>query len=577
LALILWLAVVFAHSVRGEVAADLAITNANVLTVDDHFSQAQAIAIRGEYIVAVGSNSAVVPLIGKGARVVDARGKMVLPGLCDSHTHTYRAAVSEFSGPLPVLKSLIDAFQFIRQKAANQPPGSWILLERVYPTRLKEGRLPTLAELDAAAPNNPVYWNCGPVSMANSKALQISHITRETPDPVPGQIVRDAAGEPTGLLRNAAQLLKFAASARQPTAAEQREAVKHIYHLYNRQGITSICERRTEFEAIDLFRDLERSGELTVRINCTRLMEPVPRQLETALTQLDEMVRGPDGYGHYGPTGVGDDWVRIGPLKVFLDGGVLIGTAFMREPWGCGQTYQITDPAYRGLLNVQPELLDALYLAAAKRGWRLTAHCTGEAAVDVLLDCYQNIQKEMDIRSRRFEICHANFQSAENFARCRQLGIVADMQPAWLYKDGASLLKTLGDRRMRWFEPLKSWFDNNLIIAGGSDHMVGLDSFDSTNPWNPWLGMWIALTRHTEQGGVLNPAECLTREQAIRFYTINGARINFDENKKGSLQPGKYADLIMVDRDLLQCPVDEIRDTKVMLTIVDGKVVWEKK
>ena len=143
LALILWLAVVFAHSVRGEVAADLAITNANVLTVDDHFSQAQAIAIRGEYIVAVGSNSAVVPLIGKGARVVDARGKMVLPGLCDSHTHTYRAAVSEFSGPLPVLKSLIDAFQFIRQKAANQPPGSWILLERVYPTRLKEGRLPT--------------------------------------------------------------------------------------------------------------------------------------------------------------------------------------------------------------------------------------------------------------------------------------------------------------------------------------------------------------------------------------------------------------------------------------------------
>jgi hypothetical protein len=497
--------------------------------------------------------------------------------LCDSHTHTYRAAVSEFSGPLPVLKSLIDAFQFIRQKAANQPPGSWILLERVYPTRLKEGRLPTLAELDAAAPNNPVYWNCGPVSMANSKALQISHITRETPDPVPGQIVRDAAGEPTGLLRNAAQLLKFAASARQPTAAEQREAVKHIYHLYNRQGITSICERRTEFEAIDLFRDLERSGELTVRINCTRLMEPVPRQLETALTQLDEMVRGPDGYGHYGPTGVVDDWVRIGPLKVFLDGGVLIGTAFMREPWGCGQTYQITDPAYRGLLNVQPELLDALYLAAAKRGWRLTAHCTGEAAVDVLLDCYQNIQKEMDIRSRRFEICHANFQSAENFARCRQLGIVADMQPAWLYKDGASLLKTLGDRRMRWFEPLKSWFDNNLIIAGGSDHMVGLDSFDSTNPWNPWLGMWIALTRHTEQGGVLNPAECLTREQAIRFYTINGARINFDENKKGSLQPGKYADLIMVDRDLLQCPVDEIRDTKVMLTIVDGKVVWEKK
>ncbi len=128
---------------------------------------------------------------------------------------------------------------------------------------------------------------------------------------------------------------------------------------------------------------------------------------------------------------------------------------------------------------------------------------------------------------------------------------------------------------MAWFEPLKSCFDNGMTIAGGSDQMVGLDSFQSTNPWNPWLGMWIALTRQTEQGGVLNPSECLTREQAIRFYTINGARLNFDESKKGSLEPGKYADLIMVDRNLLRCPVDDVRDTKVLLTMVDGTVVWE--
>jgi predicted amidohydrolase YtcJ len=442
---------------------------------------------------------------------------------------------------------------------------------------LTEGRLPTLAELDAAAPNNPVYWNCGPVSLANSKAMQVSHITRDTGDPLPGQIVRDASGAPTGLLRNAAQLLKFAASSRQPTLEEQREALKHLYQLYNEQGITSICERRTEFDAIDMFRDLERTGELTVRINCTRLMEPVPKTLPAVLKKLDEMTVGPEGHGHYGPTGVGDDWVRIGPMKVFLDGGVLIGTAYMREPWGVGETYQITDPTYRGLLNVKPDLLDAFYLAAAKRGWRLTAHCTGEAAVDVLLDCYEDIEKQMDIRSRRFEICHANFQSAENFKRCRELGIVADMQPGWLYKDGASLLKTLGARRMKWFEPLKSWFDNGLIIGGGSDHMVGLDSIDSTNPWNPWLAMWVALTRHTEHGGVLNPSECLTREQAIRFYTINGAKLNFDEDKKGSLETGKYADLILVDRNLLKCPADDVRNTRVLLTMVDGRIVWEQK
>jgi predicted amidohydrolase YtcJ len=307
------------------------------------------------------------------------------------------------------------------------------------------------------------------------------------------------------------------------------------------------------------------------------MMDPVPKTLPECLAKLEELTHGPDRKGDYGPTGQGDDWVRMGPLKVLLDGGMLIGTAYMREPWGIGDTYQIRDGAYRGILNVKPDLLDALYAEAARRGWRLAAHCTGEASMDVLLDCYEKIQKQTDIRKRRFEICHANFQSAENFKRSRRLGIVADMQPAWLYKDGASLVKTLGETRMQWFMPLRSWWDNGLTIGGGSDHMVILDSMDATNPWNPWLGIWTALTRQTERGGVLNAKERLTREQAIQFYTINNARLNFEEKKKGSLEAGKYADLILVDRDVAACPVGEVRSTRVLLTMVGGKVVWEGK
>ena len=558
--------------------ADFVIRNAKVITVDEHFSTADAIAIGGEKILAVGNNREISRFIGSNTRVIEGNGKTVLPGLGDSHVHSYKASVSEFGGAMPVLTSLTEAFHYIRERVASQPPGTWIVLERVYPTRMKEGRLPTKSELDSVAPNNPVYWNCGPVSMANSKALEVSEITRETPDPAPGEIVKDpGTGIPTGLLRNAAQLLKVSAPTRAPSEQEQREAVKHLHHLYNQQGITSIAERRTEFAAIDLFRDLAKTGELSVRVNCTRMMEPVPKTLEQAVSKLDELTHGPDGKGNYGPTGAGDDWVRIGPFKVFLDGGMLIGTAYMREPWGVGETYQITDPKYRGLLNVKPDLLNALYLEAAKRGWQLAAHCTGEASVDVLLDCYQAIQKETDIRQRRFEICHANFQSKENFARCRELGVVADMQPAWLYKDGASLLKTLGERRMKWFQPLKSWFDNGLTIGGGSDHMVILDSLSATNPWNPWLGMWIALTRQTERGGVHNRSERLTREQAVRLYTINNARLNFEEGIKGSLEPGKYADLIVIDRDILKCPIDEIRNTHVLFTMVGGKFIWETK
>jgi predicted amidohydrolase YtcJ len=227
-------------------------------------------------------------------------------------------------------------------------------------------------------------------------------------------------------------------------------------------------------------------------------------------------------------------------------------------------------------LNVKPEVLNPLYFEAAKRGWQLTAHCTGEASMDVLLDCYSAIQQRMDIRHRRFEICHANFQSARNLARCAELGIVADMQPAWLYKDGASLLKTLGEKRMKWFAPFKTWLDHGLTIGGGSDHMVILDSLDSTNPWNPWLGMWIALTRQTERGAVHNRSERLTREQALRFYTINNAKLNFEEHQKGSLERGKLADLIIVDRDITKCAVDEVRTTQVLLTMTGGKIVWER-
>lgn len=558
--------------------ADLVITNANVLTVDAHFSRADAIAVRGDKIVAVGRNRKIVPFIGAATRVVDAQGKTVLPGLIDSHVHSYRASLSEFGEPKPVLTSLAQAFAYIREQAAKLPPGSWIILERVYPTRMAEGRLPTKSELDLAAPDHPVYWNCGPVSLANQKALDVSGITRDTPDPAPGEIVRDPkSGAPSGLLRNAAHLLKVVAPVRKPTPAEERAAVKHLHSLYNAQGITSISERRTEFAAIDLFRDLAKSGELSVRVNCTRMMDPVPKTSEECLKKLDEMTHGSDGKGDYGPTGHGDDWVRMGPLKVLLDGGMLIGTAYMREPWGCCDTYQITDPNYRGILNVKPELLNALYAEAARRGWQLAAHCTGEASMDVLLDCYVQIHRQADIRQRRFEICHANFQSAENFARCRQLGIVADMQPAWLYKDGACLLHTLGDERMKWFMPLKTWWQKGLTVGGGSDHMVILDSLEGTNPWNPWLGMWVTLTRQTERGGVHNPRERLTREQAVRFYTINNARLNFEETKKGSLETGKFADLIMIDRDITKCPTDDVRATRVALTMVGGKIVWQQR
>ena len=572
--------------------AEIVIRNAHVITVDRDHPSADAVAIAGGKILFVGKERELKPFIDSHTKIIDAGKKTVLPGLYDSHVHSYKASVSELGGGAPLIHSIAEAQAWIREQAAKRTPGSWIVLERVYASRLKEQRLPTKAELDAAAPNNPVHWNSGPVSVANTKALEVSGITRDTPNPSPGEIVKDSkTGEPTGLLRNAAQLLKGATSAYKPTPTEQRSAVKRLHSLYNQQGITSIGERRTEFEAIDLFRDLAKSGELTVRVNCTRLLDPLPKTLDDAVKKLDELTYGQavtpetstpkqSGAGHYGPTGVGDDWVRIGPLKVFMDGGVLIGTAYMREPWGTNDIYQITDPNFRGLLNPKPELLSAFYTEAAKRGWQLTAHCTGEASPDVLLGCYENIAKEIGVekvRQQRCLVTHANFLFPENAEKFKRLGISADIQPAWLYKDGALLDRILGERRMKYFMPLKSWYDSGIVIGGGSDHMVQTDSIESTNPWNPWLGVWVALTRQTERGGVLNKSQRLTRDQALRLYTINNAFLNFEEQKKGSLERGKYADLIIIDRDILNCPVDDVRQTKVLLTMVGGKIVWQSQ
>ena len=194
--------------------------------------------------------------------------------------------------------------------------------------------------------------------------------------------------------------------------------------------------------------------------------------------------------------------------------------------------------------------------------------------MDVLLDAYEFVNRITPIRDLRFCITHANFPSQYNLERCKKLGVCADVQPAWLYKDGNTLLKVLGPERMRWFQPYKSWLEYTTI-GGGSDHMLRFDPFGSTNPWSPWLGIWETLTRTLERGGVLEPNEVLTREQALRLYTINNAYLNREEKEKGSLEVGKLADLIIVDRDVLTCPVNDIRDTKVLTTIVGGKVVYQ--
>lgn len=567
-------ALAVAAAVRAAEPADLIVHNAKVITVDGRFSIAEAVAIRDGKVAAVGTNAAVLALRGPKSRVIDAKGRAVLPGLADSHVHSVGAAVSELREPLPRLKSLRDVFAYIRKKAATTPEGNWIVVRYAFPTRLDEGRFPTKAELDEAAPKHPVLYHAGPAGITNSMGLKVSGITKDTPNPGNGVIVKDAkTGEPTGMLRSAYGALKgVPGGGDRVSPAERLEALKRLLALYNAQGLTSISDRDADRSELDAYLALKERGELTVRVNVARSFSAGGTR-EEVVRRLDALV-GKDGKG--GPTGVGDEWVRIGPIKMYMDGGMLNGSAYMRQPWPPGETYQITENDYRGLLFIKQEALRTVVEEAAKKNWRVTAHTAGEAAMDELLDSYEFVNRTIPIADRRFCITHANFPSRHNLERCKRLGVCADVQPVWLWKDGTTLARVLGPERMRWFHPYRSWLEHTTI-GGGSDHMIGLDPLEATNPWGPWLGLSVLLTRTTERGTDLGADERLTREQALRVYTINNAYLNGEEKDKGSLELGKLGDLILVDRDPLTCPVKDVAGTRVLLTVVGGKVVYEPK
>ena len=554
--------------------ADLILHGGKVVTLDRKSSIARAVAVRDGRIVAVGTDADVLAWKGPKTTLLDLEGRTLMPGLYDSHVHPVGVVTTELVAPPPLLKSLVEANAFIRKRAASLPHGDWIVLRFAFPTRLEEARFPTKAELDAVAPHHPVLFHAGPASMVNSKALEVSKITKDTPSPKAGMIVKDPkTGEPTGMIRNAYSALRgVPRESDKVSPKDLREGVVRLFRLYNEHGLTSVADRAGGKSDLDLYRELARDGKLTLRVNVSRNISAGGTR-EEVIARLDAL---PGKDGKDGPSGVGDDQVRVGPIKVFLDGGMLNGTAYMRQPWPPGPTYQITETDYRGLLFIEPAQLRMFVEEATRRKWQMTAHTAGEGAMDVLLNAYERVDRLVPIKALRHCVTHANFPSRHNLERCRALGVCADVQPAWLYEDGPTLARILPEARMRWFQPYRTWLDYT-VIGGGSDHMLRYDPVESTNPWDPGLGIWVALSRKTKRGTVLGRDEALSRDQALRLYTVNNAYLHHEEKTKGTLEVGKLADLIVLDRDVLTCPVDDVRGTKVLRTIVGGKVVFTRK
>jgi predicted amidohydrolase YtcJ len=567
---------------RQAAPADLVVLNGNIVTVDRTGSVVKAVAIRDGKFVAVGGDADVRPLIGKATRVIDASGRTVIPGLIDSHVHATGVASAEAIQPFKNLESIAAIKDWMRERAAGLPAGTWIWSPRVFPTRVRERRFPTRAELDTAAPNHPVVIDAAYALMLNTKALEAAKITSRTPDPAGGAIVKDAKGEPTGLLRNVGAML-----ARFAPADQERvplDLLERVHRAYNRVGITSVVERGANLAGYQAYDALKRENRLHVRSTVTIRIPNIPQCRDGAgdtatrppcPEQLAEVERFIGSLPV--KAGSGDDWLKVGPLKIVADGGILAGTSFMRKPYGIGsrQLYGVEDAGYRGFLTLTPQQIRAAFAAGHSQGWQVVAHVTGDAGVDAVLDAIEAAQAKDGKPSRRHTLIHAYFSNPETAQRAAQLGVPVDTQPAWYYKDADALSDALGRSRLEHFIGVRTWLENGARVALNTDHMFGLDPDSSLNPFNPFLTMYVATSRVTEGKQTVGAGEAVTREQALRMMTIDAAFLSFDEGNRGSIEVGKLGDLVVLSDHLLTCPVEQIRRIRPVVTVLGGKVIHE--
>ncbi|MEK6408489.1 MAG: amidohydrolase family protein [Acidobacteriota bacterium] len=531
--------------------AELAIVNGRIWTGNKSRPWADAIASRGERIIAVGSNDEVKKLIDSKTRVIDLNGKLALPGFIDDHTHFIEGGFHLLSVELRDAATPEEFARRIKDRAAKLPAGRWITGGDWDHERWPGGPLPTKELIDRHTLNNPVFVSRldGHMALANTVALRLAGITRETKDPPGGTIVRDGqTGEPTGILKDDAMDLVYRAIP-QATEAERDEALKASLAEAARVGVTSIHDITPwhDYEAYKRFRG---AGRLTVRVYARTPMSQWKRQADAVARQ-----------------GKGDDWLRLGGLKAFMDGSLGSTTALFFEPF--------TDaPATSGLMvddNIPEGKLKQNIKEADKAGLQCSIHAIGDKANNILLNYYQEVAKENGPRDRRFRIEHAQHLLPADISRIAKLGVIASMQPYHAIDDGRWAEKRIGPVRIRTTYAFRSLLDSGATLVFGSDWFVA--------PLSPILGIHAAVTRQTIDGRNPRgwvPEQKISVEEALRAYTSSCAYAEFAEKNKGSLEVGKLADVVVLSKNIFRLNPDEIEKTEVVYTIVGARVVYAK-
>lgn len=530
---------------------DLIVLNAAVRTMDDSQPAAEAVAVAGNRIVAVGRSAELKPLAGPRTRLIDAGGRTVLPGFNDAHVHWLTGGFSITNVNLRNAKSPEELARLLGDFARRLPKGRWILEGNWDHENWPGAALPTKQMIDAVTPDHPVLVNRldGHMALANSLALKLAGVTRDTKDVPGGLIVRDVNGEPTGVLKDAAMSLVervVPPPSREEKLTASRAATEHAATL----GVTSVQDMSAG-DDVGLYQYLLERGELKTRIHCLR-----------SIVSWEVLEK----------TGVraafGSEWLRIGGLKGFSDGSLGSTTALFFEPYDDA-------PHTSGLLFDQMLPEGAMLRrveAADMAGLQVVIHAIGDKANRIILDLFQEVAARNGARDRRFRIEHAQHLRPDDVPRFGKQKVVASMQPYHCADDGRWCGKRIGAERSKGTYAFRSLLDTGAVLAFGSDWTVA--------PLNPLEGIKAAVTRQTLDGRNPRgwvPEQKITLDEALRAYTRGSAYAEFQDHVKGSLTPGKLADLIMLDRDLNKTPAEDLDAAKVLLTVVDGRVVYESK
>jgi predicted amidohydrolase YtcJ len=530
--------------------ADLIITNAKVWTVDKSLPMAQAVAVLGDRIVAVGSSTDIDTWHGPHTHLIDAGGKLLLPGFNDAHVHFVSGGKQLDSIQLNDASSPEEFARRIGDRAKVTPKGEWILGGNWDETKWNPPNMPTRDLIDALTPDTPVFVSRydGHMGLANSLALRLAGITANTPDPPGGSVVRDAHSNPTGALKDAAT--DYIYKVIPPLTHDQRlKIVKRALAYAASVGVTSVQHMVASYEDIEVYTELLQHGELTTRIYAA-----------PSITHVDDLAKLGIGRAFGGP------YLRIGALKAFADGSLGSGTAYFYEPF-------LNQGNNRGLLSDEMHPISLMrdrFMKADAAGLQICTHAIGDEGISTILDLYAEVIKAHGETDRRFRIEHAQHMAAKDFERFAQLNVIASVQPYHAIDDGRFAESHIGHDRASRTYAFRTFLDQGVRLAFGTDWEVA--------PLDPILTVYAAVTRATLDGknpGGWFPEQKLSVAEAIDAYTMGSAYAEFQEKEKGSITTGKLADMVLLSDDIFAVAPEKIRDVRVLKTFLGGRLVFD--